>query len=40
VNKIRSNNSSEFKNIQVEEYLEDEGIKHEFSAPTLHNKMA
>jgi hypothetical protein len=31
--KIRSDNGSEFKNLQVEEYLEDEGIKHEFSAP-------
>jgi transposase InsO family protein len=33
VKKIRSDNGSEFKNLQVEEYLEDEGIKHEFSAP-------
>jgi hypothetical protein len=33
VKKIRSNNRSEFKNLQVEEFLEDEGIKHEFSAP-------
>jgi hypothetical protein len=33
VKKIRSDNSSEFKNHQVEEYLEEEGIKHEFSAP-------
>jgi transposase InsO family protein len=33
VKKIRSNNGSEFKNLQVEEYLEEEGIKHEFSAP-------
>jgi hypothetical protein len=32
VNKIRSDNGSEFKNLQVEEYLE-EGNKHEFSAP-------
>jgi hypothetical protein len=24
---------SEFKNLQVDEYLEEEGIKHEFSAP-------
>jgi transposase InsO family protein len=30
---IRSNNGSEFKNLQVEEYLEEEGIKREFSAP-------
>jgi transposase InsO family protein len=33
VKKIRSNNGSEFKNLQVEEYLEEEGIKNEFSAP-------
>jgi transposase InsO family protein len=33
VKKIRSNNGSEFKNLQVEEYLEEEGIKHEFSTP-------
>jgi hypothetical protein len=33
VKKIRSDNSSEFKNHQVEKYLEEEGIKHEFSAP-------
>jgi transposase InsO family protein len=33
VKKIRSDNGSECKNLQVEEYLEEEGIKHEFSAP-------
>jgi transposase InsO family protein len=33
VKKIRSDNGSEFKNLQVEEYLEKEGVKHEFSAP-------
>jgi transposase InsO family protein len=33
VKKIRSDNGSEFKKLQVEEYLEEEGIKHEFSAP-------
>jgi transposase InsO family protein len=33
VKKIRSNNRSEFKSLQVEEYLDEEGIKHEFSAP-------
>jgi transposase InsO family protein len=31
VKKIRSDNGFEFKNLQVEEYLEEEGIKHEFS---------
>jgi hypothetical protein len=33
VKKIRSDNGSEFKNLQVEEFLEEEGIKHEFFAP-------
>jgi hypothetical protein len=33
VKKLRSDNGSEFKNLQVEEFLEEEGIKHEFSAP-------
>jgi hypothetical protein len=33
VKKIRNDNGSEFKNLQVEEYLVEEGIKHEFSAP-------
>jgi transposase InsO family protein len=33
VKKIMSDNDSEFKNTQVEDYLDQEGIKHEFSAP-------
>ena len=33
IKKIRSDNGSEFKNTQVEEFLDEEGIKHEFSAP-------
>jgi transposase InsO family protein len=33
VKKIRSDNGSEFKNTQVEEYLDQEAIKHEFLAP-------
>jgi hypothetical protein len=33
VMKIRSDNGSEFKNLQVEEFCEEEGIKHKFSAP-------
>jgi transposase InsO family protein len=33
VKKIRSDNGYEFKNLQVEEYLEEEGIEHDFSAP-------
>jgi transposase InsO family protein len=35
VKKIRNDNGSKFKNLQVEEYLEGEGIKHEFSAPYM-----
>jgi hypothetical protein len=33
VKKIRSDNDSEFKNTQVKNYLNQEDIKHEFSAP-------
>jgi transposase InsO family protein len=33
VKKIRSDNSTEFKNTQVEDFLGEESIKHEFSAP-------
>jgi transposase InsO family protein len=33
VKRIKSDNDSEFKNTQVEDYLDEEGIKHEFLAP-------
>jgi transposase InsO family protein len=33
VKKIRSDNNTEFKNTQVEDFLDEEGIKHEFSVP-------
>jgi hypothetical protein len=33
IKKIRSNNRTEFKNSQIEGFLEEEGIKHEFSSP-------
>jgi hypothetical protein len=33
IKKIRSDNGMEFKNTQVEEFLEEEGIQHEFSSP-------
>jgi transposase InsO family protein len=33
VKKIRSDNDTEFKNTQVEDFLDEEGIKHEFLAP-------
>nr|ABA97697.1 retrotransposon protein, putative, unclassified [Oryza sativa Japonica Group] len=32
IKRVRSDNGGEFKNTQVEEFLDDEGIKHEFSA--------
>jgi hypothetical protein len=39
VNKIRSDNDTELKNTQVEDFLDEEGIKYEFSPSTLLNKM-
>jgi hypothetical protein len=33
VKKIRSDNDTEFKNTQVKDFLNEEGIKHEFSPP-------
>jgi hypothetical protein len=33
VKKIRSDNGTEFKNTQVEDFLDEEGIKNEFLAP-------
>jgi hypothetical protein len=33
IKNIRSNNGTEFKNFQIEGFLEKEGIKHEFSSP-------
>ena len=33
IKKIRSDNGTEFKNTLVEEFLDDKGIKHEFSTP-------
>jgi transposase InsO family protein len=33
VKKVRSDNDTKFKNTQVEDFLDEEGIKHEFSAP-------
>jgi transposase InsO family protein len=33
VKRIRSENGTKFKNTQVEDYLDEEGIKHEFLAP-------
>jgi hypothetical protein len=36
VKRIRSDNSIEFKNTEVEDYLDEKGIKHKFLAP-LHS---
>jgi hypothetical protein len=33
IKKVRSDNGTKFKNTQVEEFLNEEGIKHEFSTP-------
>jgi hypothetical protein len=33
IKKIRSDNGTEFKNSQIEGFLEKEGVKHEFSSP-------
>ena len=33
VKKVRSDNGYEFKNTNLEEYLDEEGISHEFSVP-------
>jgi transposase InsO family protein len=33
IKKIRSDNGTEFKNSQIEGFLDEEGIKHEFSSP-------
>jgi transposase InsO family protein len=33
IKKIRSDNGTKFKNSQIERFIEDEGIKHEFSSP-------
>jgi transposase InsO family protein len=33
IKKIRSDNETKFKNSQIKGFLEEEGIKHEFSSP-------
>jgi transposase InsO family protein len=33
INKVRSDNDTEFKNSNIEEFLDEEGIDHEFSVP-------
>jgi hypothetical protein len=39
IKRVRSNNGTEFKNTNNEEYLDEEGIGHELSSHTLHSKM-
>jgi IS30 family transposase len=39
VKKIRSDNGIEFKNTQIEDYLDEEASSMSFWPPTLHNKM-
>jgi transposase InsO family protein len=39
IKKIRSDNGTKFKNSQIEGFLEDEGIKHEFSSPYTPQQM-
>jgi hypothetical protein len=39
IKKNRSDKKTEFKNSHTEGFLEEEGIKHEFSSPTHLNKM-
>ena len=31
--RVRSDNGTEFKNTNIKEFLDEEGIKHEFSVP-------
>jgi len=33
IKKVRSDNRTEFKNTNIEAFLDEEGIKHEFSTP-------
>jgi hypothetical protein len=35
IKKVRSDNRTKFKNTQVKEFLDEEGIKHEFSSPHI-----
>jgi hypothetical protein len=39
VKKIRSDNSTEFKNTQLEDFLDEEGINMSFRPTILLNKM-
>jgi hypothetical protein len=39
IKRVRSDNGTEFKNTNIEEYLDEEDIGHELSSHILHNKM-
>jgi transposase InsO family protein len=39
IKKVQSDNGTKFRNTNVEEFLDEEGIKHEFSTPYTLNKM-
>ena len=39
IKKVRSGDGTEFKNTLVEEFLDEEGIKYEFSTPYTLKKM-
>jgi transposase InsO family protein len=38
IKNIRSDNGTEFKNSQIEGFLEEEGIEHEFFSPYSHQQ--
>ena len=40
IKRVRSDNGSEFKNTRIDELCDEFGIRHQFSASTLHNQMA
>jgi hypothetical protein len=33
IKRVRSDNETEFRNTNIEDFLDEEGIKHEFSVP-------
>ena len=39
IKKVRSDNGSEFKNTRIDKLCDEFGIRHQFSASTLHNQM-
>jgi transposase InsO family protein len=39
IKRVRSDNGSEFKNIRIDELCDEFGIRHQFSAKSLHNQL-